>query len=86
MKLIVTYRNDEPMRRQFELQIDGRKVADQKVDCASPQEQTGFFDVEYEIPSDLIQGKQKVSVRFQAADGEVASIFGLRVVRADASR
>ncbi len=79
MKLIVTYRNDEPLRRQFELQIDGRKVADQKIDRASPQEQTGFFDVEYEIPSDLIQRKQKVSVRFQAADGsEVARIFGLR--------
>ncbi len=87
MKLIATYRNDEPMRRQFEVQVDGKKIAEQKIDRASPQEQSGFFDVEYAIPKDQAEGKQKVTVRFQAAEGsEVARVFGLRMIRADADK
>jgi len=41
-----------------------------------------FFDVEYRIPPELARGKQKVIVRFQAADGsETAPIFGVRIIR-----
>jgi DUF1680 family protein len=85
--LVVTYRNDEPANRKFELQVDGKKIGEQAIDRASPQEQNNFFDVEYAIPAELVKGKQKVTVRFQAADGsEVARVFGLRVIRTDADR
>ena len=38
----------------------------------------------YTIPADLVRGKQKVTVRFQADEGSrVRPVFGLRMVRAD---
>jgi len=46
-----------------------------------------FFDVEYKIPAALLTGKQKITVRFQGTGGnEVAAVYGLRLVRADAER
>ncbi len=87
MSLIVTYRNDEPARRQFELQVEGKKIGAQTIERAGPQEQTGFFDVEYGIPAELVHGQPKVTVRFQAAEGsEVARVFGLRTIRTDSER
>ena len=44
-----------------------------------------FFDVRYPIPADVVKGKTKVTVRFQATGGnEIAAVFGARMVRADA--
>jgi len=43
-----------------------------------------FLDVEYPLPTRLIEGRQKVTVRFQATEGrEIAAVFGVRVVRAE---
>jgi len=87
MALIVTYRNDEEANRKFEVQVDGKKVGEQTIERPAPQEQSGFFDKEYAIPAELVKDKEKVTVRFQAADGsEVARVFGIRMVRADAQR
>jgi hypothetical protein len=44
-----------------------------------------FFDVEYPLSPALVGGKQIVTVRFQATNGiEIAAVFGVRVIRADA--
>ena len=41
-----------------------------------------FFDAEYAIPAALVKGKQKVTVRFQATNGnEIAAVFGIRMIR-----
>ncbi len=46
-----------------------------------------FFDVEYPVPAEIVKGKQKVTVKFQAARGnEIGAVFGLRMIRADAER
>ena len=40
------------------------------------------MDVTYAVPADLTQGKQKVTVKFQAHPGSMAGgVFGCRVVR-----
>ncbi|MGE5294167.1 MAG: beta-L-arabinofuranosidase domain-containing protein [Solirubrobacterales bacterium] len=86
MALVVTYFSDERRRGQaiFEILVDGQRVAQQTVERSSPAR---FFDVEYTIPADLVKGKQKVTVRFQATPGnEVATVFGIRTIRADAER
>ena len=42
---------------------------------------TGF------VGANLVEGKEKVTVRFQATEGNVvAAIFGIRMIRADAER
>ena len=46
-----------------------------------------FLDVEYAIPPELIEGKQKVTVRFEASPGsDIPGVFGIRIVRADQAR
>ena len=86
MILIATYYSGD--RRgtpaDFEIQVDGRRVAGQQVRLSNAPQ---FFDAEYPIPPDLIRGKEKVTVRFQAKDGsQIATVFGLRMIRGDAAR
>jgi hypothetical protein len=62
--------------------IDGVKIGEERIRRRSPQEKEDFFDVEYALPAALVSGKQKVTVRFEAAaGGEVAAVYGIRVVR-----
>jgi hypothetical protein len=87
LALVVTYNRDERQARSFDILLDGVKVAAQAMPRRSPEEKEEFFDVEYVLPPGLVQGKQKVTVRFQATGGnEVAAVYGVRLVRADAPR
>jgi hypothetical protein len=86
MALVVTYYSAERRRgpANFEILVDGRRVAEQEVTRSSPAR---FFDVEYPIDARIVKGKEKVTVRFQAAeDSSVAGVFGIRMIRADAER
>jgi len=41
-----------------------------------------FFDVEYAIPASLVRSKEKVTVRFEAVEGnQIAGVFGVRMIR-----
>jgi DUF1680 family protein len=86
--LIATYHAEERAKRTFEILVDGVRVGEQTIERHRPGNGSkGFFDVEYAVPSDVVKGKQKVTVRFQATGGnETAIVFGLRVIRADAVR
>ncbi|MCI0490744.1 MAG: glycoside hydrolase family 127 protein [Blastocatellia bacterium] len=88
MTLIVTYHGEERQTRTFEILVDGVRVGEQTVERHRPGSSSKhFFDVEYAIPADLIKGKQKITVRFQATGGnETAGVFGVRMIRADAQR
>ncbi len=86
MTLVVTYYSAEPRRgpARFEIQADGRRISQPQIENSEPAR---FFDVEYPIPADLVQGREKVTVRFQADAGRsVAGVYGLRMIRADAPR
>jgi DUF1680 family protein len=83
MKLLVSYYSDEWRKRTFDILIEGQKVGEQTIEKGGP---VRFFDVGYPVPTNLVAGKQKVTVRFQATNGnEIAAVFGLRMIRADAS-
>ena len=59
--------------------MDEARLAEQTVAQSSVSK---FFDVEYALPPAAIAGKTKVSVRFQATNGnEVAPVFGIRLVK-----
>lgn len=81
--MVVTYHDEERQTRKFEILVDGAQVAEQTIERHRPGDPSRrFFDVEYKISPDLTHGKQKVTVRFQAADGnETAAIFGVRLYR-----
>jgi DUF1680 family protein len=87
MTLVATYSNDERQKRTFDVLADGRKVGEQTTERRSPEQDIRFFDVEYALPAELIKDKQKVTVRFEATNGnEIGAVFGIRMIRADALR
>jgi len=86
MALVVTYCSSRQSRQAaiFDILVDGQHLANQKVTRSSP---TRFYDVEYAIAPNIVQGKKKVTVRFQATAGNtIAAVFGIRMIRADAKR
>jgi hypothetical protein len=85
MALVVTYHSGERRRRAtFEILANGQRIGTEEVKVGSPPR---FYDAQYALPAELLKDKQKVTVRFQATDGnEIATIFGLRMIRADATQ
>jgi hypothetical protein len=83
MSLVVTYHRDSRRARSFEILVDGQKLADVKLEANS---EPRFEDVEYQIPSELLKGMEKVTVRFQAVEGQIGPVYGVRMIRADAPR
>jgi DUF1680 family protein len=84
MALVVTYYQDEWRKRTFDILVNGQKVADQTIERGGVPH---FFDVEYAVPAALVKDTEKVTVRFQATGGnEIAAVYGVRIIRADAER
>ncbi|MEW5900839.1 MAG: beta-L-arabinofuranosidase domain-containing protein, partial [Acidobacteriota bacterium] len=74
MSLLCTYWGSD-IGRTFDIIVEGTRIATQTVNVNFPGD---FFDVEYEIPSELTKGKSKITVKFQAApNGTAGGLFGL---------
>lgn len=87
MAVIVTYNTDERKNCAFEIQANGVKLQDQTIERRTPEKDARFFDVEYTLPAEVVKDKTKVTLRFQAAAGsEIAGVYGVRAIRADAPR
>lgn len=77
--LIVTYVTGERRRATFDISVDGVRLASQEGDRSAPAR---FIDVRYPLPAASVQGKQKITVRFDATNGnDISSVFGLRVIK-----
>ncbi|MBM3888289.1 MAG: hypothetical protein FJ388_04090 [Verrucomicrobia bacterium] len=80
MVLLCTYWGSDTGKREFDILVDGQKIATQKLERNKPGE---FFDVEYPIPAQLTAGKQRVTVKFQARpDATAGGVFGCKMLRA----
>jgi len=83
MAVIVTYFNESGLPAplgDFDILVDGTKVGH----YAPNQNVTGFYPAQYAVPADLVSGKSKVTVRFQAAAGSrIVPVCGVRMVRAN---
>ncbi len=86
--LVVTYSNDTRGRKGgFDILVDGAKVGEQAMERRTPEQDVRFFDVKYPLPLDLVKGKQRVVVRFQAKEGNaIPGVFGIRTVRSEPTR
>jgi DUF1680 family protein len=84
MALVITYYQDEWRARTFAILADGQKVGEQAIERGGIPH---FFDVEYPVPEAVVRGKTAVTVRFEATEGnEIAGVYGIRMIRADAVR
>jgi hypothetical protein len=68
----------------FAVLVDGQRVGVEEIRLTEPHR---FFDIEYPLPAEIVEGKEKVTVRFEALDtGQIATVFGVRMIRGDAER
>jgi len=82
--LWVTYGGERWRKSTLDVLIDGKEIGNHVEPARSPDQDKEFVDVGYTIPAELTAGKSKVTVRFQATDGnEMGGIFGVRTVRAE---
>ena len=82
MTLVVTYSNDGRGKGSFDVLVDGQKVGEQATERRSPEQVVRFFDVQYALPAELLSGKEKVTVRFEASgENQVPGVFAVRIVR-----
>jgi hypothetical protein len=82
--LVVTYYRDSRRPRAFQVLVDGERVGQESLGVSSD---AAFFDVEYAVPAEMVTGKTKVTVRFEAIDDrEIAAVFGVRMMRATEGR
>jgi len=79
LDLLVAYWGSDAGGREFDILVDGTKVATQKLENNKPDQ---FFDVVYPLPAELTKGKENVTVRFQAHENRTAGgIFDCRILR-----
>jgi DUF1680 family protein len=77
--IVVTYHTDSRRPRRVEILVDGRRIGEERFEISSEDR---FIDIEYPIPAELVRGKKRVTVRFQATgETEVATVFGVRSIR-----
>ncbi len=77
-ELSVTYWGSERGRRTFDILVNGKKLATERLTASRPEQ---FFDQVYPLPEDLTKGKSEVTVTFQAHPRQTAGgVFGIRVL------
>ena len=82
-ELWVTYWGSDAGNRVFDVLVDGEKIATQRLSRNRPEQ---MFDQVYPLPARLLQGKDRVTIKFQAGPGQFAGgVFGLRVVKSAGS-
>ncbi len=78
MALWCSYWGSDTGGREFDILVDGTTIAHQELRRNAPGE---FFEQLYPIPRELTQGKEQITVRFQARPGRMAGgVFGCRTV------
>jgi uncharacterized protein len=78
-QLWVTYWGSDAGNRVFDVLVDGKKLITQRLAGQHPDE---FYDETTPLPPAMTTGKHKITVRFQAHDGNCAGgVFGLRIVK-----
>ena len=65
--------------KTFGILVEDQKIATENISNKKPGE---FIDVEYNIPEDLLTGKEKITVRFVPHPGHRAGpVFGVRTIK-----
>ncbi len=77
--LMCSYWGADTGDREFDILVDGTKIANQKIHELSPGQ---FVDIEYPIPQEITKDKEKVTVKFQPhPDNTAGGIFGISILR-----
>jgi DUF1680 family protein len=78
--LVSTYWGMDNRGRQFDVLVDGEKVASEDL---NKYKESRFYDINYRIPTSITNGKEKIVIRFQAKDqrNSVGPVYGVRLMK-----
>jgi uncharacterized protein len=77
--LMLTYWGSERGRKMFDIFVDDKKIGTQEL---NNNDAGKFFDVNYELPTELVQNKKSVIVKLVALPGKrVGALYGARMVK-----
>ncbi len=77
--LLCTYWGGEGGNRRFDILVEDKVIASPSLGRQAPGK---FYDVEYPIPPELLQGRDKVTIKFQAKpDNTAGGIFRCALLR-----
>jgi hypothetical protein len=80
LSLMVRYWGAEWGSRKFEIYIDDELLITE--DNTGRWNQSRFFDVTYAIPESMVEGKDKIRVRFQSLPGNTAgAVYFVRLLK-----
>ena len=80
VRLMVRYWGAEYGGRKFDIYIDDEKLLTE--DNSGRWNQSTFHEVEYEIPSRMVEGKEKIRVKFQSLPGNTAgAVYFIRLLK-----
>ncbi len=81
LQLVCNYWGSDAGNRNFDILVDGVKVASQQLEREKPNE---FFDATYNIPEELLKDKKTVTIKFQAKPGNTAGgLFGCSLLKSE---
>jgi hypothetical protein len=79
--VVVTYLNEPglpPATADFQILVDDRSIGRYEPNASA----VGFYDAQYAVPAELVRGRTKLTVRFQAGpSGRITPVFGVRTIR-----
>lgn len=79
--LLCSYWGSDNRGRTFEIRVDGQTIATQDLNSFK---ESKFYEISYPVPTELVRGRQTVTVQFKAksAHTTVGPVFGtIRMVR-----
>jgi hypothetical protein len=76
--LVVEYWGGFPGAKTFDILVNDKIIATENI---SNKKDGQFISVQYNLPEELVSGRSKVSVKFQAQPGNTAGpVFGVRTI------
>lgn len=79
VSLVVEYWGGYTGGKTFDILVENQKIATENISGKKPGE---FIDVTYNIPEELISGKEKITVKFVPHEGHRAGpVFGVRTIK-----
>ncbi len=79
LSLMVRYWGNEGCTREFDITIDGEKLATENISGKWKKDE--FVNVTYPIPDKMVKGKKVVRIAFSATSGMVGGIYSIRLLR-----
>jgi hypothetical protein len=76
---VVDYWGGFPGAKTFDILANNKIIATENI---SNKKEGQFISVQYDIPEELVKGRSKITIRFQAQPNNMAGpVFGVRIIR-----